>query len=168
MEITKQIFEELFRSHYSILCNYASKYLYDDSVAEDIVQSFFINIWCKKHLNLTQDTFLPYAYKAIRNSCINYYKTETLKKDFFKTLTKEWEEHLEEEDHFIHKEEVRLALKKLPEKCRNVFLLKCIRGLKYKEISDICGISVNTVKYHMGEAFRIMREELRKVNFLFF
>lgn len=34
--------------------------------------------------------------------------------------------------------------------------------MKYKEISEIAGISVNTVKYHLGEAFRIMREELRK------
>lgn len=52
------------------------------------------------------------------------------------------------------------ALRKLPPKCKQVFLLKCIKGLKYKEIAEVSGISVNTVKYHLGEAFRIMREEL--------
>ena len=31
---------------------------------------------------------------------------------------------------------------------------------EYKEIAEVSGISVNTVKYHLGEAFRIMREEL--------
>lgn len=39
--------------------------------------------------------------------------------------------------------------------------LKCIHDLKYKEIAEIMGISVNTVKYHLGEAFRMMREELK-------
>ena len=33
--------------------------------------------------------------------------------------------------------------------------------MKYKEIADIAGISVNTVKYHLGEAFRLMHEELK-------
>lgn len=32
--------------------------------------------------------------------------------------------------------------------------------MKYKEIAEVSGISVNTVKYHLVEAFRIMREEL--------
>lgn len=169
MELTsEQIFEKLFREHYSLLCNYACKYIADSQVAEDIVQTFFISIWEKKHLSVTQETFLPYAYRSIKNSCINYYKSESIKDDFIASLTEEWDQQLDEEEDFIYQKEVQQALQKLPEKCKKVFLLKCITGLKYKEIAEVTGTSVNTVKYHLGEAFRIMKEELKHLTFIFF
>ena len=156
MEIAnEQIFEKLFRDHYSLLCNYACRYITDSQTAEDIVQTFFISIWEKKHLTVTQETF-------------NYYKSEIIKEDFIASLTEEWNLQLDDKDDFIYQKEVQLALQKLPEKCRKVFLLKCITGLKYKEIAEISNISVNTVKYHLGEAFRIMKEELKHLTFIFF
>lgn len=90
-----------------------------------------------------------------------------IKEDFITTLQK-MEDQLNEEEDFIYRKEVQQALQKLPEKCRNVFLMKCVTGLKYKEIAEVSNISVNTVKYHLGEAFRIMREELKHLSFLFF
>lgn len=169
MEITdEQIFEKLFRDHYSLLCNYAGKYIADSQVVEDIVQTFFIAIWEKKHLTVTPETFLPYAYRSIKNSCINYYKAEIIKENFIATLSEEWNEQLNEEEDFIYQKEVQQALQKIPDKSRKIFLLKCITGLKYKEIAEISNISVNTVKYHLGEAFRIMKEELKNLAFIFF
>lgn len=164
----EQIFEKLFREHYSRLCNYACQFIIDPQVAEDIVQNYFITIWEKKQLSVTEETFLPYSFRAIRNSCINYYKSEIIRDDFYSTLMLEWGEQPDDETDFIYQEEVQAALQKLPEKCRNVFLLKCVTGLKYKEIAEVSNISVNTVKYHLGEAFRIMREELKHLSFLFF
>lgn len=163
-----QYFEKVFREYYSLLCNYAGKYIVDSQVCEDIAQDFFITIWEKKHLSVTADSFLPYAYRAIKNSCINYYKVEMVKENYMAVLTREWSERLEEEEEFIYKKEVREALSKLPEKCRKVFLLKCVSGLKYKEIAEVTGISVHTVKYHITEAFCIMREELEGLALLLF
>ena len=34
-------FEQLFRMYYAELCRYASRYLSDKQIVEDIVQSFF-------------------------------------------------------------------------------------------------------------------------------
>lgn len=165
----EQIFEKLFREHYNLLCNYAGKFITDNQVTEDIVQNFFITVWEKKHLSLNTDVFLPYAYRAIKNSCINYYKHTVVQENFFVALQEEWQEHfVEEDDEFIYKHEVQQALQKLPEKCRRVFLLKCVSELKYKEIAAMLDISVNTVKYHLGEAFRVMKEELNHLFFFFF
>lgn len=162
----EKTFEKLFREHYTLLCNYASSMVCNELVVEDIVQNFFISIWEKKHLSVTEETFLPYAYRSIKNSCINYYKSEAAKENFFAQLADEWQLQMEEEEESIHKQEVHAALRKLPEKCRKVFLLKCVTGLRYKEIAEISDITVNTVKYHIGEAFRIMREELKDLMIL--
>ena len=88
-----------------------------------------------------------------RTSCINYYKSEIAKENFFTVLAEEWQLQLQEEEEFRYKQEVHAALQKLPEKCRKVFLLKCVTGLRYKEIAEISDISVNTVKYHLGRGF---------------
>ena len=52
------------------------------------------------------------------------------------------------------------ALGKLPEKLRNVFVLKEIEGFKYLEISSILGIPVGTVKSMTYRAIRLLRREL--------
>ena len=127
---------------------------------EDIVQSFFIAVWEKESLTITRENFLPYAYRSVYNRCLNYYKAELSKENFLASFLEEWTGETEEEKEFLYQQEVRDALRKLPPKCKQIFLLKCVKGLKYKEIAELTGISVNTVKYHLGEAFRIMREEL--------
>ena len=142
--VNELLFEQLFRMYYAELCRYASRYLSDKQIVEDIVQSFFIAVWEKDGLTINR----------------NYYKAELSKESFLASLVEEWNGQAEEENDFRYKQEVREALRKLPPKCKQVFLLKCIKGLKYKEIAEVSGISVNTVKYHLGEAFRIMREEL--------
>lgn len=169
MQITdKYIFERLFREYYSLLCNYAGKFIIDSQVREDIVQNFFISILEKKNLSVTEESFLPYAYRSIKNSCINYYKSESIKEGFLENLSKEWCEEQEEQEESIYKEDILLALQKLPPQSKKIFLLRCITGLKYKEIAEYADISVNTVKYHLGESFRIMREELKHLTFTLF
>lgn len=83
LDTDEKTFEKLFREHYSLLCNYANSIVCNEQAVEDIVQNFFIAVWEKKHLSITEDTFLPYAYRAIKNSCINYYKSEIAKENFF-------------------------------------------------------------------------------------
>jgi len=52
------------------------------------------------------------------------------------------------------------ALAKLPEKLRNVFILKEIEGFKYLEISSILGMPIGTAKSMTYRAVRLLRREL--------
>ena len=169
LTVEEQLFKSLFHNNYELLCSYALKFVSDRDIAEDITQSFFITIWEKKNFALTNDNFLPYAYRSIKNACINHYKHGEWQENFLKSLNTEWIEQLqdEEEEEFCYSHQVQLALSKLPPKCKEAFMLKSINELKYKEIADIMGISVNTVKYHLTEAFRLMREELKSILSLF-
>ena len=60
-------------------------------------------------------------------------------------------------------QEIDQAISDLPDATRNVFMLHRAEGLKYEEIASKTGISVNTVKYHMKQAIKILAEKLSPV-----
>ena len=52
------------------------------------------------------------------------------------------------------------AIATLPEKCREVFMMSKIDGLKNREIAEKLNISEKTVERHMSIALRKLRDEL--------
>jgi RNA polymerase sigma-70 factor (ECF subfamily) len=56
---------------------------------------------------------------------------------------------------------LQAAVAELPDRCRQVFELSRVEGLKYAEIATRLGISVKTVEVQMGKALRVLRERLR-------
>jgi RNA polymerase sigma-70 factor, ECF subfamily len=55
---------------------------------------------------------------------------------------------------------IREAVRDLPDRCREVFELSRVHGLRYSEIASAMGISVKTVEVQMGKALRVLRERL--------
>ena len=53
------------------------------------------------------------------------------------------------------------ALQKLPERCRNIFIMNKLEGKKQKEIAEELNLSINTVESQMGIAYKKLREELK-------
>ncbi|MFA5262589.1 MAG: sigma-70 family RNA polymerase sigma factor [Opitutaceae bacterium] len=57
-------------------------------------------------------------------------------------------------DHQYRLEVLIEAVASLPERCREVMMLRHLDGLSYKEIAEQLGISPNTVKVHMVKGVR--------------
>ena len=71
--------------------------------------------------------------------------------------------------HLLSKEleqEVKESVDRLPEDCRRVFMMSRVEHLKYQEISKMLDISINTVKYHIKHALRLLYEDLSKYLYL--
>ncbi len=161
--ITETIFESLFRLHYEMLCEHAFIFIRDNQTADDIVQEFFIKFWEKRDKLTIKGSFQSYARQAVRNSCINYINHDSFVERVFTQYrqTQEAETHSEDESLIedTHKR-LRKALLKLPKKCRKIFIMSNVAGLKYAEIAQVLNISINTVKTQIGIAYKIMRKEL--------
>lgn len=48
-------------------------------------------------------------------------------------------------------EELAVAVQSLPERCRQVIMLRYLKGCSYKEIAELLGVSTETVKTHMAK-----------------
>jgi RNA polymerase sigma-70 factor (ECF subfamily) len=64
----------------------------------------------------------------------------------------------------LQDEEIQRALREavaaLPERCREVFELSRVQGLRYSEIAEAMDISVKTVETQMGKALKLLREKM--------
>lgn len=54
---------------------------------------------------------------------------------------------------------LRIFVDSLPEKCREIFILACIDGLKYREVAERLDVSVNTVKTQVKSAYAKLRAD---------
>ena len=58
-------------------------------------------------------------------------------------------------------EVLHLALNKLPDKCKEIFILSKLKKMKQKQIAALLNLSVNTVESQMAIAYKKLREELK-------
>jgi len=159
--------EELFAALESPLLNYALRLAGELSVAEDIVQEAFM----KLHAQF-EEVREPrrWLYRAVHNLALNH------RRDSGKIIS--LDSKIEESEHNdatdpqplpdeqIARLEgiglVRLGMKALDERSREVLRLKFTENLSYKEISVRTGLKMGHVGYLIHHALKAMAEELSK------
>ena len=55
-------------------------------------------------------------------------------------------------------ESVGVDIARLPDKCRKAFVLRKVYQYSYKEIAQMCGVSVSTVKGQVRKGFKIVQK----------
>jgi len=158
----KTVFESVFKEHYAPLVSFAYRYLQDQDEAEEIVQETFYKLWSKADSLDIKTTIKAYLFGAVRNACLNHIKHVKVVREheaYSKSVNKEGyaEDPLKLSEL---QERVNSAIDKLPEKCKEVFLLSRMEEKKYKEIAETLGISIKTVENQMGKALKVLRDEL--------
>jgi len=165
-------FEKLFKSHYKNLCFFAENYVKEKAMAEEIVGSFFINLWEKRKSLEIKGSVKSYFYSSIHNQCIKYLEHLKVMKKYeeyatFRLRNKELLAPLSNAyplANLISQETVKdieKSIGELPEKCREIFCLSRFEEMSYEDISVKLNISINTVRTQMARALQKLREDLK-------
>jgi RNA polymerase sigma-70 factor (ECF subfamily) len=156
-------FSAIFKKYYTHLYQFAGRFVGDAQTAEHIVQDLFVTLWIQRDSIQIASNLKSYLYISVKNRSINYRKQngftypDELNPPHSEELISTPEEHyLENEIHLA----VHNAINKLPEKCRQIYLMKRYDNLKYQEIAEILNISVNTVKTQMKRALKSLHKHL--------
>lgn len=132
----KELFRVRFEQHYPRLCSIAYGYVSDYDESEDIVQELFIHIWDKGKDCLPEQELTAYLTTAVKNRCISFLrrkKEDTVSIEDYPLA----DHHLADEtadssENRPSPEEVlEEALSTLPPKCKDVFLMAKLKGMKY-------------------------------------
>lgn len=161
--VNKDKFKQRFDVYYPMLCRIAFGYIPDTHECEDIVQECFIAVWNNGKHDLEEKEFLSYMIRAVKNNCISF-----LRKQNLNIVSLDDQTHVacvdlmdEDTDGVSQEERLEIILSVLPPKCKEIFLLSKLHGLKYQEIATKLGLSVKTVENQMGKALKLIREQIK-------
>ena len=156
----EKAFNKAFDLYYSSLCFFADKILHDFDLSRSLVQQVFVDLWIKRsHLQIV--SLHSYLYQSVRNASFDLLKHKKAESKYLSTLEKTESfqiTDLMEEAELADR--INRAIRNLPEKCREIFLLCRFEELKYAEIADRLNISVKTVEMQISIALKKLRKEL--------
>ena len=154
-------YESLFRELFKPLCSFAYKYTGDFEDARNLVHEVFIIVW-EKYENLPADTnFKSYLFTSVRNRSLNYLRDRKRHISIDKVSDDTIAEHNTLMETLELEQEIATAIQSLPDKCRQIFEMNRVDGLKYAEIAEKLGLSIKTVEAQMSKALAVLRERLR-------
>jgi len=164
-ENQEAFFESLFQTYYKQLCKFSFRIVRDKDIAEDVVQTCFVNLWKKKDSTVLKSSFKSYLFRSVYNRSINEYaRAKKYKNEDVSVLdsvhTSRNEDPLLALQAQDTQKKIDQAIGAMPDGCRTIFLMSREEQLSYKEIAELLDISVKTVENQLGKALRILREHL--------
>lgn len=163
----EQAFELLFRNYYLRLCSFCNKFIQDNEEAREIAEEVFLKIWENRKDIDPEESLCSYMFKIARNMSINRLRRKKVESRYIDILKTTYIDHDECSGYesFISRElekNIQAAIDKIPPKCKKVFELSRIEGLRYLQIAELLNISIKTVEVHMSKALNILRVELKE------
>ncbi|MEC3965273.1 RNA polymerase sigma factor [Flagellimonas halotolerans] len=157
---TENKIRSLFKENYQEWCVHSFAFLHNMDEAQDVVQDVLVKIISGNKLEGIANPS-SYIKVAVKNASLQRIKTKQKIRKLDETpplIDYSYEQELIEQEN---KAKVQNALNVLPDQSKKVFELCVIEGLQYKYTADIMGISINTVKYHLKKAYKILRTTLK-------
>ncbi len=162
-------FETIYKMFQPKLFAFSYRYLkvYED--AEGLVQEVFIEIWKNRHKINVNLSISSYLFTITKNKIVDHFRRQRRQDLFINYLHNYVNSSFNPIENTEQKESSRninKVIKNMPEKRKIVFMLNRKFGLNRKEIADFMDISENTVKNHLLEAVKYLKQVLHKENVL--
>jgi len=153
-------FRQVYISFFKRLYHFAFAIVKTKEAAEEIVEDVFIKIWQQRQNLHSVQNIKVYLYTATKNTALNY-----LSKKARENITEPFDHiNIELTDSGTSPEQIMItaemykkiqsAVDALPPRCKMIFKLIREDGLKYKEVSEILNISVNTIDAQLAIAVK--------------
>ena len=150
----------LFYRFQPMLVAFANRYLRSEEEAREAVQDVFLGVWNnREHLQL-DESLRSYLFTATRNKALNYLEKRKIEAVPLDAV------HLQQSsgpgvEEQLQAEETKAVIfdevSRLPERCREVFLLSRSEGLSYREIAGRLALSEKTVENQISIALKRLR-----------
>ena len=174
----------LVERHHAPVYRFCLRSLRSPEAAADAAQEIFLKVVRNAPTWERKAKFTTWLYTMARNWCIDesrkarFRKTESLNESLSKGSEGDSGEQrldrvvseLPQQDRVVDNVRLRKviddAVKDLPEEQREVFLLREMSGLPFKDIADLTGTGENTVKSRMRYALLALQKRLQAAGFV--
>lgn len=145
-----------------------TKYIYDSDRAHDIVQDVFLKIWENAERLELKSSIQHYLFTSVRNGCLNYLKSLQIEdrnnRKYVEAYIESQNVDMVEDEDLLAK--IRQVLDELPDRCREVCLLRFVEGYKYNEIAVALKMNENTVKVQLHRGMERLRQAFSTYDYI--
>lgn len=160
------IFNQFYNLCYDRFFRIAYYYVKNEVWSQEIVLDSFMKLWEKRSSLHLISSIEDYCFILVKNTALNYWDKEERRRLHFKDVNTEPREQAgSPEDDFISDELFAVyvkALDRLPERCRQVFILVKEEKKTYMQVAEEMEISVKTVDAQLQKAMSRLKDEIRK------
>lgn len=167
----RQAFESLVRKYMRRAHGIAMQFVQNSEDALDLSQDAFLKSFRAVDRFDTSQSFFPWFYKILRNTCLSFLKRRGLVKSFSLSAAGEGEPDYELVDesapspHAILaggelREEFWKAFARLSLREREILALRHFQDMSYQQIAETLEIPIGTVMSRLYHARRRLRERL--------
>jgi RNA polymerase sigma-70 factor, ECF subfamily len=158
----RESFVFLVKRHRVPLYNFALRQLRAETLAEDVVQEAFVRVVQNAGEFKHEARFSTWVYTIVRNLCIDQLRKRALRKHPSLDEPRRGADGDASGPTLLDQtaDRISCAVDGLPDDQREVFLLRELSNLPFKEIAEITGVPENTVKSRMRYALERLQEQL--------
>lgn len=166
---TLPFFEEIYRELYKNLLYYCFKIIKDREDAKDIVEESYIKLWDNKVIEINYENIsckricTSWLYTTVHNASINYLELAERRRKKAGDIEKSYySSQIPSEEHIIiERETIRLmqsGINRLPPECKKIFKYLYIDGLTVRNIHEVTGLSISTIKNQKGRGLELLKK----------
>ena len=146
------------------LYRFALRMLRNVPESEDVVQEVMIKLWVRKDKLSAYRSIEAFAMTVTKNLCLDRLKLKSNKTEELTLRNERVTEktpYVEMETNDTYKK-IRELINLLPEQQRMIIHLRDVEGYAFEEISEIMGLTENTIRVNLSRARKKIREEMIK------
>ncbi len=157
MNETERLFNEIVKNFSERVYWHVRRFVNNHEDADDLVQEIFLKIWTALPSFRGEAQLFTWVWRIATNETLNHLRKEKVRAALkFSSVDAEMERRIQADPYFKGTEaerELAKAVLKLPEKQRQVFIMRWWDDLSYEEMSAITGTSVGSLKasYHIAQ-----------------
>jgi RNA polymerase sigma-70 factor, ECF subfamily len=169
----ERAFEQIVKQHQQRVFGLIARILHQRDIVEDIAQQVFLKVYLSLNRFDQRAAFSAWLYRIAKNECWDYLRKKKIRPLLYESeLSKEQVLALSRKPSFGRRAArlddrtetnnmLQSVLEILPERDRQLLLLKEVEGFSVQELADVFGLNVNTLKARLFRARRRVVERRR-------
>ncbi|MBR1571012.1 MAG: RNA polymerase sigma factor [Bacteroidales bacterium] len=157
MSDNEKVFNQIVKDYSERLWWHVRRFVNSHEDADDLLQEIFLKVWAALPSFRGESQLFTWVWRIATNETLNHLRKERVRAALrFSSIDEEMERRIQADPWFCGTDaerELAKAVVKLPEKQRQVFIMRWWDDLSYEEIAAITGTSVGALKasYHIAQ-----------------
>lgn len=157
----RRAFERLYRRNVERVYALCLRMTADEAAAEELTQQTFIRVWERLGTFRGDSAFSTWLHRVAANLVKESWRSEKRRRDRVLSVPDLTAHDVGREDGLpVERVALERAIAELPEGARTALVLYDIEGYRHREVAEMLGVTVGTVKSQVHRARRLLRERL--------